>query len=107
MMNRKKLYGGIAAVALAGAAVIGYQAFPGGASAGQAGALDDGKELMPKATITLPQAIAAAQTAATGALDEVDLEYFNGTLVYTVDVGSKDVKVDAATGAVLDASADD
>ena len=107
MMNRKKLYGGIAAIALAAAAIIGYQAFPGGASAGQGGALDDGKELQPNATITLSQAIAAAQTAATGALDEVDLEDFNGTLVYTVDVGSKDVKVDAASGAVLDASADD
>ena len=107
MITRTKLYSGVAAIALAAAAAIGYQAFPRGASAGQGGALDDGKDLLPKATVTLSQAVTAAQTAATGAVDEVDLEYWNGKLVYTVDVGSKDVKVDAATGAVLDASADD
>ena len=107
MISRTKLYTGIAAIALGTAAVIGYQAFPGGASAGQPGTLDDGRDLLPKAGISVSQAVAAAQTAATGAVDEVDLEYWNGTLVYNVDVGSKDVKVDAATGAVLDASADD
>ena len=107
MISRTKLYTGIAAIALAAAAVIGYQALPDGASAGQPGTLDDGKDLLPKAGINLSQAFAAAQTAATGAVDEVDLEYWNSTLVYNVDVGSNDVKVDAATGAVLDASADD
>ncbi len=107
MITRTKLYAGIAAVALASSAVIGYQAFPRGASAGEPGTLDDGKDLLPKAGVSLSQAVAAAQTAATGAVDEIDLEYWNGTLVYNVDVGSKDVKVDAATGAVLDAAADD
>ena len=107
MITRTKLYTGLAATALAFSAVIGYQAFAPGASAGQAGTLDDGKDLLPKATISLDKAIATAQTAATGAVDEVDLEYWNGTLVYNVDVGSKDVKVDAASGAVLDASGDD
>lgn len=107
MITRTKRYTGIAAIALAAAAAIGYQTFPRGASAGQGGALDDGKDLLPKASISLSQAVATAQTAATGAVDEVDLEYWNSKLVYNVDVGSKDVKVDAVTGAVLDASMDD
>lgn len=107
MITRTKLYAGIAVIALASSALIGYQAIPLSASAGQAGALDDGKDLLPKAGINLERAVAAAQTAATGAVDEVDLEYWNGTLVYNVDVGAKDVKVDASSGAVLDASADD
>jgi uncharacterized membrane protein YkoI len=107
MKSRTRLVAGFAAAALAVAAVVGYQTFPRGASAGQGGALDDGKDLLPKAGISLSQAITAAQTAATGAVDEVDLEYWNGTLVYNVDVGSKDVKVDAASGAVLEASEDD
>jgi uncharacterized membrane protein YkoI len=69
--------------------------------------LDDGKALLPKARITEQQAIAAAQGAASGALDEVDLEYHAGTLVFNVDVGSKDVKVDASSGKVLAADQDD
>ncbi len=46
-------------------------------------------------------AIEAAQTAADGEIGEVDLEDYNGTLVFNVDVGDVDVKVDAATGEVL------
>ncbi len=71
------------------------------------GALDDGKELLPRATITLEQAIAAAQASTPGALGEVDLEYFKGRLVFNVDVGNHDVKVDAATGDLLGSVADD
>ena len=71
------------------------------------GALDDGSELLPQAGITLDQAIAAAQAAAPGAVGEVDLEHYQGTLVFNVDVGDKDVKVDANTGTVLNATLDD
>jgi uncharacterized membrane protein YkoI len=71
------------------------------------GTLDDGKELLPQATITLDQAIAAAQASTTGALGEVDLEYYQGTLVFNVDVGNHDVKVDAATGDILASVSDD
>lgn len=66
-----------------------------------AGTIDDGKELLPQASITLDEAIAAASAAASGSLGEIDLEYYNGTLVFNVDIGDNDVKVDAATGAVL------
>lgn len=39
------------------------------------GSLDDGKELRPQASITLQQAIAAASSAASGSLGQVDLEH--------------------------------
>ena len=77
------------------------------AGAAAASRLDDGKDLLPKAKITEQQAIAAAQKAATGDLNEVDLEYKDGTLVFNVDVGKKDVKVDASNGNVLAVDQDD
>jgi hypothetical protein len=71
------------------------------------GTLDDGKELLPLAAISLDQAIAAAQAATSGTLGEVDLEHSQGRLVFNVDVGEDDVKVDAATGQVLSVEQDD
>ncbi len=65
------------------------------------GQIDDGADLLPQASITLDQAIAAAQTAASGDVGEIDLEHYQGKLVFNVEVGKADVKVDAATGAVL------
>jgi uncharacterized membrane protein YkoI len=64
------------------------------------GSLDDGKELRPPASITLIQAVAAAQKAASGSLGQVDLEHYGGRIVYTVDVGDHEVKVDAANGRI-------
>jgi len=71
------------------------------------GTLDDGKDLLPQAGITLEQAIAAAQGAASGQVGEVDLEHSQGKLVFNVDIGDKDVKVDASNGSILAADADD
>jgi len=73
----------------------------------QSGALDDGKDLLPQAGIPLDQAIAAAQSVASGPVGEVDLEHYQGNLVFNVDIGDKDVKVDAGNGAILSADADD
>ena len=42
------------------------------------GTLDDGKELLPQAKITLEQVVAAAQTAESGKVGEVDLEHYQG-----------------------------
>ena len=64
------------------------------------GSLDDGKELQSQATVTLRQAIAAAQDAASGSLGQVDLEHYQGRLVYTVDIGDHEVKVDAANARI-------
>jgi uncharacterized membrane protein YkoI len=95
---------------LVGAITLGGVAFRTtfyDASAGQSGVLDDGKELLPQAGIGLTEAIAAAQTAYNGDIGEVDLEYWQGVLVFNVDVGDQDVKVDARSGAVLGATKDD
>jgi uncharacterized membrane protein YkoI len=90
---------GVAAISLAGGAV----AFAGGAPS----RLDDGKDLAGQAGISEAQAIAAARSAVPGDLNEVDLEHRAGRLVYNVDVGAKDVKVDASTGEVVAVDADD
>jgi uncharacterized membrane protein YkoI len=65
------------------------------------GSLDDGKDLLPQTTISLSRAVAAAQSAATGSLGQVDLERYHSQLVYTVDVGSREVHVSAADGSVV------
>src|SRR3972149_2980079 len=70
------------------------------------GTLDDGKDLLPDAGISVDQAIAFAKSAASGPVGEVDLEQYQGKLVFNVDVGDKDVKVDAANGRILAVGAD-
>ena len=97
----------IAAVAALGATGAGVAWAAGGSGGTGTSRLDDGKDLLPQAKITEQQAISAAQTAASGALDEVDLEHLDGKLVFNVDVGKKDVKVDAITGNVARVDHDD
>ncbi len=96
---------GIAALGALGG--IASASDSGGGTATGASRLDDGKQLLGQAKVTEQQAIAAAQDAAKGDLNEVDLEKYAGKLVWTVDVGSSDVKVDAASGTVVDVSQDD
>lgn len=100
---RKHMIGGIVGVAALGAAATALAA-GGGAGTSR---LDDGKDLLSQSKITEQQAIAAAQSAKSGKLDEVDLEHAGGKLVWNVDVGSYDVKVDAADGHVVSSNQDD
>ena len=72
-----------------------------------AGTLDDGQSLLPLAGISLDVAVRAAQGAASGAVGEIDLEYAGDRLVFNVDIGSHDVKVDANSGAVLSIDVED
>jgi uncharacterized membrane protein YkoI len=65
------------------------------------GTLDDGKGLLPHTSISLTTAVATAQGAANGALGQVDLEHFRGGIVYMVDVGNQEVRVDATSGKVV------
>jgi uncharacterized membrane protein YkoI len=104
---RKRIYLVVGVVTLLALLATALAVTSFDASAGRSGVFDDGKELLPKASISLDQAIAAAQKAASGPVDEVDLEYYSGKLVFNVDVGSKDVKVDATTGVVLSTDLDD
>lgn len=71
------------------------------------GTLDDGKELLPLAKVSLADAITAAKRAASGDIGEVDLEYWKTGLVFNIDIGAKDVKVDATSGEVVGVAADD
>jgi|SRR5881392_2763926 len=65
------------------------------------GTLDDGKDLLAQTSISLSTAVATAQQAANGALGQVDLEQFHGGLVYMVDIGNQEVRVDATNGKVV------
>jgi uncharacterized membrane protein YkoI len=64
----------------------------------------DGQDAAPAGTpaITADQAQAAAEASLNaGTASKVELDDENGQLVYSVEIGSSDVKVDATTGAVL------
>ena len=66
----------------------------------QPGSLDDGKDLLPKADVPLSDAIATARHAAHGTLGQVDLVEANGHVFYVVDIGDREVSVDADSGAI-------
>src|SRR3954447_4070154 len=68
----------------------------------QPGSLDDGKDLLPDTTVSLSAADATAQRVIRGELGQVDLEHFGDRIVYSVDVGSQEVRIDANTGIVVD-----
>jgi uncharacterized membrane protein YkoI len=99
---KRRIAAGIAVIAVCAIGGVGASS-----SAASPSRLDDGKSLLSQSKISEQQAIAAAQTAASGALNEVDLEHYQGRLVWNVDVGAKDVKVDATTGDVVASGADD
>ena len=110
MRARTKTFAALAAIGALGVGTVNFTAASSGqASTASSGAsrLDDGKDLLPKSNITEEQAIRAAQTAASGDLNEVDLEHYAGKLVFNVDVGSHDVKVDASNGDVVHVASDD
>jgi uncharacterized membrane protein YkoI len=72
-----------------------------GVEANEAG---DGQEAAPTGTpaITADQAQATAEAHLNaGTATKVELDDENGQLVYSVEIGTSDVKVDAMTGAVL------
>jgi uncharacterized membrane protein YkoI len=104
-IGRKAVAAGAAVSAIAfGVAGIATASGTGHSSASASAApsrMDDGKDLLSQAKISESEAIAAAQGAASGDLNEVDLEHASGRLVYNVDVGGTDVQVDAATGKVV------
>ncbi len=70
--------------------------------------VDDGSELLAEATIPPNTAIASAQTVASGPIDnEVDLERDGGRLVYEIEVGETQVKVDAQDGSIVGTEVND
>lgn len=67
---------------------------------------DEAAALAPLAKVTADEASAAAQAEVPGDVQKVELDNENGSLVYSVEIGGKDVKVDAGTGAVLHVESD-
>jgi uncharacterized membrane protein YkoI len=113
---RRRIFTGAAVLGAMALGGSGIAAASGGSSGGETATaatpgdgsrLDDGAILLPQANITEQQAIRAAQSAASGPLNEVDLEDYNGRLVFNVDVGASDVKVDASNGNILATPSDD
>lgn len=51
--------------------------------------------------ITIGEAIRVAEAETTGTVDDVELDYERGHLVYSIEIGREEVIVDAADGAVL------
>jgi len=105
-MRRRTIAGFVVTAALV-AGGAGVAAAAGNSSPSGPSRLDDGKDLLSQSRITQAQAIAAAQGVARGDLNEVDLEHRDGKLVWNVDVGTHDVKVDAAGGSVVAVDSDD
>lgn len=70
-------------------------------AAAKPGELSEGKDLLPKATISVEKAIEIAQGTATGQLGSVELDEQDGALVFSVTVGDREVAVDAGDGSVL------
>jgi uncharacterized membrane protein YkoI len=68
----------------------------------QPGTLDDGKDLLPRTSISTEQAVAVAQGAQRGQPGQVDLKERDGHVYYVVDIGDREVSVDATTGGVHD-----
>ena len=108
MQTKTKQTKKILAVAAAAAALgIGTALALASGSGSPPSRLDDGRALVAKGAISEQDAIKAAQRATTGDLFEVDLEDYDGHLVFNVDVGSHDVKVNAANGHVLSSDSAD
>ncbi len=67
----------------------------------------EAQQLASLAKISEVQAKAAAEKSAGGTASSVKLEEENGSVVYAVIVGTKEVKVDAGNGAILNTEASD
>ena len=68
----------------------------------QPGSLDDGKDLSRRRRSRSPMPTRPPSGSAEGDLGQVDLEHFGDRIVYSVDVGSQEVRVDANSGIVVD-----
>lgn len=101
---------GAAALTLAGGTIAlggGHGLIWDDGQAVRPGSLDDGKELLPRTSISTAQAVDAAQSrmaqrAQNGQLGQVDLKERDGHVYYVVDIGDREVSVDAETGGVHD-----
>lgn len=69
--------------------------------------LEEGSELVGEASISPGEAIAIAESEASGTAEDAELERRGDQLVYEVEVGETDVYVDANDGSVLSVDVED
>lgn len=87
------------------AVMVGEQEFLIDASNGQVIATEAEREaaiaLQPLATITLRQAVQAAETSANAQAYKAELETENGGLVYAIEIDRQEIVIDAGDGRIL------
>lgn len=109
MKGRKKVLL-VCAVALAAALTVGAVSIAGAQGGDPVDGLSEeaeAKALASLAKISKSEAEAAAEAAVGGNASETELGNENGALVYEVEIGNQEVKVDAGNGKVLSVQKDD
>ncbi|HRI57733.1 MAG TPA: PepSY domain-containing protein [Anaerolineae bacterium] len=108
MQVNKKLAVGAAALLLAGSlGVTAINAFAQTTQPTAQGQLGTAQEQLGTPGITFGQAAAAAEAHLNdGSASEVELENKTGQLIYTVEIGASEVRVDAMSGEVLGVDSD-
>ena len=71
------------------------------------GTVSEGAELLPRAKITVDEALAAAQAAEPGEVHGAELEREDGRLLFEIEIGDKEILVDANDGRVVSVETDD
>ena len=71
------------------------------------GTVSEGAELLPRAKITVDEAVAAAQAAEPGDVHGAELEQEDGRLLFEIEIGNKEILVDANDGRVVSVETDD
>ena len=69
--------------------------------------VEEGQQLLDGQSISVEEAIAAAQNEATGAVDDVEIERRGDRVVYDIEIGETDVVVDAGDGSIVSVREDD
>ncbi len=86
-------------LAVAMIAVLSVQTVFGDES--DSGRLEEGRELVSEASISVDEAISIAESEAAGRAEDIELERQGTRLVYEIEVGETDVYIDADDGSVL------
>ena len=71
------------------------------------GTVAEGADLLPRARITVDEAVAAAQAASPGEVHGAELEREDGQLLFEIGIGDKEISVDANDGRVVSVETDD
>ena len=71
------------------------------------GTVSEGADLLPQAAIGVDAAVAAAQAVEADAVHGVELEREDGRLLFEIEIGDKEILIDANDGRVVSVETDD